>query len=975
MAALDKNKLLDSANKFIAKNQFDKAIKDLQRILEADPKNNQVALKIAELFLKLEQKEEAVKYYDFAANLFKQNGFYDKAIAVYRQVMSINPTLPTIYMKLAELFTKKNLGADAMSHYKTAIALYEKEGKITEALQILQRLTEIEPSNLAGKMKLSELYIKNGMKDKAYTELSNIAQKLIEAKKVIDLITVYEKMLIVKPGEISVLKQLIKLYLKRGDYQKVLLKVKEIINLSKSDSEVLLALAKAYAALEKYPLAINAYKEVAKLYTKEGLKNEAVDIYKKVLELDPSDEQALQTVIGSSLPKNSSPEADTEIHAEPIESREPLKPAADNLIKQADDIKQKKVTEDTEKGSGTSLSGEDIEKFFSEAQVYKRYGLNAKAIEKLNQILTISSGNRIALIELFELYIQGKKFIEASGIAEKLYNVFINDGDIDKAEEYVRRALENDPENDLLRALAGFSSPSGKEDGSEKTKVEKVNPGTEDIEIERSTQTQKELKIKEETAQQISKEQKQSSSVESKDINTDIEFEVEIDHNEAPVKQMEDIANRIENNMNEQSIHASEQPQHLIEESLPIPEEIEFTPEFSDIHQEQKTAGDNKPGEEVDFNFSEDELKEIGAVSSADIVNLKEPEVGSDALDHGSNIDILDSLDEAEFYRQQGLLTEAKHILEKIMTAYPNEERSKAMYNDIIDKEKTVPEEQTVIEEGEPFIGYEARHVVSVSSSDELFDLAQALENELSQTAASSEEPAAIKEEEQQVSVEEVLEAFKRGVEKTVDKEDAETHYNLGIAYKEMGLIDEAINEFNIAIGSPQKKADGLIMLGMSYMGKGLPGKAIDAYLQALDTKGGVSPENKGLIYELALAYEAYGDMKSAYKSYEDVSKMDESFRDAKEKLNKLSEFVKVDQIDLHENDKEQKKEVFTLESIMKPETLSEDHIMPDSGTNNEPIQQYNPLPDKSTKIEESGVIQNKKEDNIKQTKKKVSYI
>jgi tetratricopeptide (TPR) repeat protein len=1007
LANIDKNKLIESANKFIAKNQLDKAIKDLQKILEIEPKNSQVALKIAELFLKLDKKEDAVNYYEIAANIFSSSGFYDKAIAVLRQILTINPVSSQTYIKLAELFKKKNLIAEAVSNYKVAIAIYEKEGKTKEALKILQTITELEPSNLSGRMKLAELYIKNNLKEQAYTELTQIAKRLVEAKRTIDLITVYEKMLSIKPGEISIIKELIRLYLSRGDYQKVLIKVKDAITSGNSDTEILLALAKAYVALDKIPHAISAYKEVAKLYTKSGLDTQAEEIYKKILELDPTDQQALQKIVGT----KEEPPAIKEITPEPIETKEekytiekpkehieeliakPKEVISEQIPKKEQQIEKAKIethfrasSTEPEHRKEEKPPPEEIEKLFSEAQVYKRYGLNNKAEEKLKQILEFSPSNRNVLTELFELYEVSKRYKEASTLAERLYNLFIADGEIEKAESFVKKAIANDPHNEVLKALIGYAAPSEQKEVIQQPEEQIIKqPEEENIPPSKLTETEVEsrqekmpISSQEEIKSELDQQRVTAEAVGgSEEIDTGIEIEVETTGPQAEnIPEETKIEPRTQPSIAESSADnaGSEQPA----KEIPIPEQLNFTPELTEEKEtEINVAPEEKQEDELGISFSEEEFEVDNKEPHVEPVVQQPPQpplVTQEKEQPRQDIDIIDSLDEAEFYYQQGIISEAKEILQKILSIAPNEQRAKERLAEILAKEAEQNQQvdNKITDLDESFIQKEAEHVVTATADEGLFDLAEELEKELSITSAASQAEQQ-PEEEQQVSVEEVLEAFKKGVEKSVDKQDAETHYNLGIAYKEMGLIDEAINEFNIATLSPEKKADGLIMLGMSYMGKGLPGKAIEMYKQALDAKGGIKPENIGLLYEFAIAYEAYGDMQNAYNYFEEVKRMDENFRDVKEKVEQLKKFVEGETTIPPKAQEE--KEKFTLDELLK-EDMSEEPIQKQPAKEmgiilNEESNVKQNIVDEKKDIEDKVVVQNKQ----KPVKKKVSYI
>ena len=77
------------------------------------------------------------------------------------------------------------------------------------------------------------------------------------------------------------------------------------------------------------------------------------------------------------------------------------------------------------------------------------------------------------------------------------------------------------------------------------------------------------------------------------------------------------------------------------------------------------------------------------------------------------------------------------------------------------------------------------------------------------------------KDQDEQREFHEILEQFKRGIEQNLDSEDYEAHYDLGIAFKEMGLLDEAIAEFQKALRSPEGRLRTSEALGICFYEKG----------------------------------------------------------------------------------------------------------------------------------------------------------
>lgn len=117
---------------------------------------------------------------------------------------------------------------------------------------------------------------------------------------------------------------------------------------------------------------------------------------------------------------------------------------------------------------------------------------------------------------------------------------------------------------------------------------------------------------------------------------------------------------------------------------------------------------------------------------------------------------------------------------------------------------------------------------------------------------------------------------------------DAEMHYHLGIAYKEMELFDYAITEFEMASSSPAMQFDCYIMLGNCYMDKGDYNKSIEYYKMSSRIEGLTNERLARLHFNLGLAYEANGMVSEAIETFNLVLKLDHAFAEAKEKIKKL---------------------------------------------------------------------------------------
>jgi pilus assembly protein FimV len=141
----------------------------------------------------------------------------------------------------------------------------------------------------------------------------------------------------------------------------------------------------------------------------------------------------------------------------------------------------------------------------------------------------------------------------------------------------------------------------------------------------------------------------------------------------------------------------------------------------------------------------------------------------------------------------------------------------------------------------------------------------------------------------------EVFQEFRSEMGEMGDEdEDLETHYNLGIAYREMGLLDEAIGEFQKVAKAIQKgkpfacEMNCSTLLAVSFMEKGEPKIASVWYRRALETPGLEQESVLALRYDLGLALESAGESKGALDSFQQVYAMNIDYRDVADRISVL---------------------------------------------------------------------------------------
>ncbi len=248
---------------------------------------------------------------------------------------------------------------------------------------------------------------------------------------------------------------------------------------------------------------------------------------------------------------------------------------------------------------------------------------------------------------------------------------------------------------------------------------------------------------------------------------------------------------------------------------------------------------------------------------------------------------VSEELDEATFFLEQGLVEEAREILETVEVVRPGLPRTAALLRRLEKAER----EGTPLPQPPAGVGHDRPPGIEpIPIRTGSYNLAEELAEEL---ATLPEEPVPeLADGDFQYSVDEVFSEFKKGLEKVVNPSDVDTHYDLGIAYKEMGLIEDAIAMFEVArkgcVGR-RKELDCLTMIALLEGMRGDWGKAVDAYRQALSSEHAVGPTLVALRYDLGAAYESAGMPGRALHQYLTVAELDPDHRDVKRLVSRLS--------------------------------------------------------------------------------------
>ena len=179
--------------------------------------------------------------------------------------------------------------------------------------------------------------------------------------------------------------------------------------------------------------------------------------------------------------------------------------------------------------------------------------------------------------------------------------------------------------------------------------------------------------------------------------------------------------------------------------------------------------------------------------------------------------------------------------------------------------------------------------VAPVSPDDDFIDLGEWLERNRTPSStrmvAHDEEP----EDDEQKDFGEMLDKFKEGISRNVDEEDFESHYDLGIAFREMGLLDEAIGSFQKALPGHEQRVRASEAIGQCFMDKGEAGVTMTVLQKLVKEPGMTDAQMVGVLYLLGRAAESLGRSTEAASYFERVLAVQIGFRDTAHRLSALA--------------------------------------------------------------------------------------
>ena len=301
--AVNRNKILDAARKSLARGQYDKAIAQYQKLVDDDPTDVRSLLKIGDMQTRKGDRTTAAQTYQRVADHYAARGFFLKAVAVYKQILKLDPSRLDIQVRLGEMYEQLQLISDAMTTYEDVANSCMRTGETDRGLSMLAKMVDLDGEHIPVRIKYAEALSRAGRADAAASEFERGANLLKSQGRIDDYVKVSERLLYHRSEDIELARELASTYLERNDAKRALAKLQVCFKANPRDVQTLELLGEAFKMLGQKDKTISVYREIARIHREAQRPDERVAILERILELDPSDadaRRALEATIGRS---------------------------------------------------------------------------------------------------------------------------------------------------------------------------------------------------------------------------------------------------------------------------------------------------------------------------------------------------------------------------------------------------------------------------------------------------------------------------------------------------------------------------------------------------------------------------------------------------------------------------------------------------------------------------------------------------
>jgi tetratricopeptide (TPR) repeat protein len=868
------------AEHYVKNEDFESAIRIHQRLGDIDPDDTTTRLKFADLLLESGEVEQAMAAYsDLGSALIKRDRL-DEAERLYRRL--IKHELPDgefmapICRRLLdagrmtsaqELLTSAlRVSSDSIVLKTLQVRAHMTLGDTDSAVVLAKEVLEVDPENPEVRSLVGGVLMSDGDEEQATEMLIPAAEALLE----------------------------------QADYKKAQQMLAELVEVSPDDERVLRLAIRAFRPSGDQEILSRLTTSLADVCFNTGQNDQAKRLYLELVATDPTNQ-----LFRERLAKLDGIDVDVSDNA--VTSGAPstadVPSEIDFVLDDEIEVSAVDGADETRTATGDAAAVDPSERI-AEASVFAKYGLHDKAVAHLQHVVREAPDNLEAREALAKQLATVGRRDAAAEIAQPVIESYRNAGNTAAADELGRLVGESPPvtdvvdEDDLVDAEEDEVIIVDIDD--EAVEVQEDRP---EVAVEAQEAQPEPVSAPAEPPASKPAPAPDSTAIDELvaqvvgDIETTTSTQRSVDYSAAA----DDL---LASAMAEPSV---ETVTETVEPAV-APETIEPDPAPTSV--EPEPAPETRQAEPAEPPTDVQVIRE----PDVDRPQAVEPEaVEEELVEITAGVDgpATSELAELDLFVEQQLLVDAVDVLERLESEYPDDHEL-AVRRQRLESLGAWDEASPV--EAEPVSAPAATEQPSASArpgrfpvseveaprekspedlfdeevAEEYIDLASELEQELAEEEAMVEEATGRGKGE--ALLEEVFREFQKGVAEQLSEDDSDTHFNLGIAYKEMGLLEEAINEFRVASHDQTYFVEACTMIGVCSIELGRHAEAAEWYQKAL-----VAPElsvdaRTALRYELASAFEQTGEVDQALGLFEQIHEHDPSFRDVSDRLSALTQ-------------------------------------------------------------------------------------
>ena len=884
-------KILQQAEKLFKQGKIDTAIKEYQKIIELKPDDLEVRRIIGDLYFKLNKLPDAIKQFEWISDFYLKEGFFTKAIAMYRRITRIEPQNETISFKLADLYTKQGLIIEAKQIYLELAEEYKRQNNQKKALGIYRKILEFDRSNTKMRILLADNYLREDMKDEAISEYLTASDILIKKREFVPaeelLLQTYNKV-----KHLKIFEKLISCYIVQGNANKAIQMLK---NLG-----------------EEIFKHLSLLKILGELYFKNNLIEEAEQIYKKIAEIDPNETEVIMKLGKVYLQREEFekayqlflPTIDRFIEKEKYDEANSLL----RFIITSNNTYLPALNKLASIFKATKKTSSLIAMYESLLPIYEEKKMQSELIAVLKELIELSDSPFAYQEQLAKLTGESSEE-DAEGNQEREFIAFqlsnvdqaLEKNDFKKAIELLKTAQNAFPQNTNIR-IKLFDVYQMSND------IEALlNEGIELLQIYKKENNDEAYKV---LSDKLTKLKPSDERLLDLGGHERTNIEIDFDHAEM-IEQINELKHPggMEE-MESAELKAEEEDIFLLkgEDSVQIKTETDYKKGLSSHLAELDfyiSEGYFANAEKIldrlqkEFPESREIVSRLGRIkkskeSQPDKTNsIKLKTSKTEQIEIASSIaqesDILQKFEDSKIEIELNNLLikpERKNTaadksflgssadfldIDNIFTSDEGQSSSESPFKDI-DENELAENEVDIFKSENVFLEEEEYYETEKAISGELSAIKYWIDELQKQRTSTIEK-----------NMTEIFQAFKKGVEEKIGQEDYDTRYNLGIAYKEMGLIEDAIHEFLIASKHPLKFFDAAGLLGICFRDQGMLEESINWFEKTLETPDRKEDDYKAVRYELILTAKLKEDYIYAKKLATEIMNKDSNYRNIKE--------------------------------------------------------------------------------------------